>query len=170
MIELTRFDDVTIEVESSSIVRLRQSVSSLGEKGNSHIDGLAFPDYRDQPADVASRVAAEVKTFINLHQPGGKPVWFDGKKAQGPIFVPSTNSGSGVGGQAKSALKIGGKVQYVNETPDEVYAAIKAQGGKAEPPIKAQAESMAGAAPSAEPTGADVWDAELYAEQPNPGM
>ena len=161
MITLSRFDGVTVEVKAGNIVRIRQAEPDLKERGNSRVDGLITPFYDDAPSSIADRVQIEVASFISLNQPSGKPVWFDAAKASGPVFVSSVNHLPMPSGQTRSALLIGGSIQYVSDTPEDVFDAIKKHGGHAEPPVMntlGHDPEKAGRLQNATP----VWDAELY--------
>ncbi len=164
-ITLSRFDGVDVEVKPSNIVRVRQTESALQEKGNSRVDGLVIPFYNDQPKAVADMVNAAIKSFVDLRQPGGKPVWFDAAKASGPVPVSEVDQVLVPNhGQIRSALMIGNGIQYVNNTPEEVFAVIDKWGGDAEPPIKKGHEiGAAGKLLSKSLADAPVWDVELYA-------
>ncbi|QPC92017.1 hypothetical protein [Mesorhizobium sp. INR15] len=166
MITLTRFDGVAVQIKATDIVRVRQTEADLGEKGNSRVDGLIIPFYNDIPSAVATAVHAEVASFISLAQPGGKPVWFNGAKASGPVPVAKVDQEPMPYGQIRSALMIGDKIQYVNNTPDEVYNVILAQGGHAEPPIKSAQHAIEVMATlstlSLGNAGDVIWDAQLY--------
>ncbi|TGV61105.1 hypothetical protein EN784_01510 [bacterium M00.F.Ca.ET.141.01.1.1] len=166
MINLTRYDDVKFQIKATDIIRVRQTTLNDGPNGNSRISDVVYGNelYNDVATVVAKSVAAEVKTFISLTQPGGDPVWFNGATAKGPVFVSKADQTPDWSGKINSALMIGDKKQFVKNTPQEVYDAIQAQGGVAIPPKKnefsvdAFKELEGGAATS------EVWDAELYLE------
>lgn len=162
VLTLLRHDGVSVQIAEKQVTRIRQSVASLGEAGNSRIDGPHYPFYLDHPADVAAAVKEQIASFISLRQPAGQPVWFDGAKAEGPLFVNSYDSRPTPGGQARSAVKIAGKLQYVNDTPEAVFAAIQGQGGAAIPPIRTgnAAGALSGEAEPEETL--EIWDALLY--------
>ncbi|ETA72322.1 MULTISPECIES: hypothetical protein [Mesorhizobium] len=165
MIKLTRFDGVAVEVKAELIVRVRQTDTGvLKEHGNSRVDGLVVPFYMDQPQTIADAVHAEIKTFTSLNQPGGKPVWFDGAKASGPVPLSSVNRQPLKEGKANSALQIGNAVQLVNNSPQEVYKLISDMGGNAEPPIDNSKMAKIQTLNKADGTETQIWDQALYAD------
>ncbi|WP_156394402.1 hypothetical protein [Mesorhizobium sp. Root172] len=163
MINVTRFDGEKFQMKATDIIRVRQTTLNDGPNGKSRIDDAVYETnlYNDLAKDVATATSVEVKTFISLTQPGGQPVWFDGAKAKGPTFVSDAQKTPDWIGKINSALKIGGKVQYVKNTPQEVYDAIKAQGGVAIPPINNNWNDVP---PDVDGNGKplEVWDAGLY--------
>ncbi|WP_206525589.1 hypothetical protein, partial [Mesorhizobium sp. Primo-B] len=80
-------------------------------------------------ASVAGSVKLEQPRLAQLHLPGGKPVWFNGEKASGPIFVPSTNLGDG----CNSGFEMGNVRILVRESPEDVAKVIKEAGGEVLP-------------------------------------
>lgn len=160
-IELTRWDGDKVHIDPRFVVRVRQTVPGLGEPGVVRVDGLLHRFYNDPPALIADAVRATVKTFINLTQPGGQPVWFDGARAAGPVFVSSPN----LSGQVRSALQIAGAVQYVSNTPQEVFEAIQKCGGQTQPPMSYRTERDAVEPDSDGST--PVWDMNIYVTAPS---
>lgn len=159
-IELTRSDGVKVAVDPRLVIRIRQTVPGMGEPGAARVDGLLHRFYNDPPEAIAGAVRATVKTFISLTQPGGQPVWFDGARAAGPVFVSSPN----LSAQVRSAFQIGGTTQYVGNTPEQVYEAIRSCGGQAQPPFTHRLETIAPELD--EPVSSPVWDMELYMDAP----
>ncbi|MGO4641694.1 hypothetical protein AB4Z43_24960 [Mesorhizobium sp. 2RAF45] len=165
MIKLTRFDGVAVEVKAELIVRVRQSVIPvLKEHGNSRVDGLVVPFYMDMPQTIADAVRAEIKTFTSLNQPGGKPVWFDGAKASGPVPLSSVNQQALKEGKANSAVQIGNAVQLVSNSPQEVFKLISDMGGNPEPPIDNSKIAKIQTLNKADGTETPVWDEALYTD------
>ncbi|UVK52135.1 hypothetical protein DBIPINDM_005479 [Mesorhizobium sp. AR02] len=163
MIKLTRFDAVVVEVKAELIVRVRQTDTAvLKEHGNSRVDGLVVPFYMDLPQAIADAVHAEIKTFTSLNQPGGKPVWFDGAKASGPVPLTSVNGQRLKEGKANSALQIGNAIQLVNNSPQEVFKLISDMGGNAEPPIDNSQIAKIQRLNKADGIETPLWDDALY--------
>lgn len=80
----------------------------------------------DLMASIAQSDASEGALFGKLTSIDGYPIHFRGPgNAVGPIFVASVHLVPGI----QSALLIGGKRQYVRETPAEVSAEIGRCGG-----------------------------------------
>jgi hypothetical protein len=162
MLTLTRIDDQKLNIQAAEISRVRQRESIDGAKGHSRVDWVVSDLVYEPAADVAASVKAEIPSFISLMQPGGKPVWFDGAKATGPVFVSEAEKTPDKSGKINSALIIANKKQFTANTPQEVYEAIKAQGGKAIPPF---AETIVGEFSEWLKDGSkknEIWDAELY--------
>ncbi len=91
----------------------------------------------EMPATVAARVsqervAAGLRPLSELTLPGGKPVWFAGEQAVGPIHLSPGEIGDGI----HSAFSVGDLVTRVRNMPDEVAAVIKAAGGKPKRPAR----------------------------------
>ncbi|MER8830376.1 hypothetical protein NKH73_29315 [Mesorhizobium sp. M0938] len=163
MIKLTRFDGVSVEVKAPLIVRVRQTNATvLKEHGNSRVDGLVVPFYMDQPQTIADAVHAEIKTFTSLNQPGGKPVWFDGAKASGPVPLTSVNRLRLKEGKANSALQIGNAIQLVSNSPEEVFKLISDMGGNPEPPIDNSKFSKMETSNKADGIETPLWDEAMY--------
>jgi hypothetical protein len=78
---------------------------------------------------VASAVQAELPVLRQLKLPVGKPVWFNGHLARGPVRLLSNETGAG----ARSAFVIDGKKQRVSNTHEEVAAVIASANGDVEP-------------------------------------
>ncbi|OWK24144.1 hypothetical protein AJ87_24330 [Rhizobium yanglingense] len=68
--------------------------------------------------------------LAQLTLPGGKPVFFAGEMAEGPIRLSSGEIGDGI----HSAFAIGKLLTRVRDTPEEVAEVIKAAKGKAKKP------------------------------------
>ena len=166
MIKLTRFDGASLEIAAGSIDRVRQTTYNDGptrKAANSRVDWSPRTDlFKELAADIAANVKKEVQTFIDLPQPGGEPVWFDGKKANGPVFVSKAQRLAHKVGKINSALNIAGKVQFTRATPQEVYDAIKAAGGTATPPYdESFIDEIVGELKEWF-SPAEIWDAEMY--------
>lgn len=83
------------------------------------------------PANVAlvvnkAREKLGLSELSELVLPGGKPVWFAGEKAQGPVRLRAGELLDGV----HSAYFIGELLTRVRSTPEDVAAVIEAAGGQ----------------------------------------
>jgi hypothetical protein len=74
---------------------------------------------------VSSLVKAGLSSFTSLTTSDGSKIWFDAKKAAGPLPIfPSQRKGG-----VKSSIKIMGYRQFVTETPTQVHHVIEQAGG-----------------------------------------
>lgn len=131
MFNLTLFSGQNVAVDGKKVVRLRPGLLHYDPPGtNSQVNWSTTSNVRDTTASVASLVQAEQgPSFTSLHSPEFGEVWFDAKKATGPLYVAPVDRWKGV----QSSLEVGGKRQYVTETPQEVYNLIQHCGGTTVP-------------------------------------
>lgn len=79
-----------------------------------------------EPIDIAAAaIKAELSSFTCLTTSDGSKIWFDAKKATGPLPISPSQKQGGV----RSSIKIMGYRQYVAETPTEVRTVISNAGG-----------------------------------------
>ena len=161
---------ITITVENKNadlatdkLVRFRKitpSEKTEHPSGQSSIDYL-WRLYADQTTDAVAALiqgAGVSKSFGKLTLPNSWPVWFNGQAAEGPIPVPPSFARDGI----QSALYLGGKIQYVQESPQEVFDAIKAVGGKPVPVVDARILSETQARSMQQSLTTDkVWDSDV---------
>jgi hypothetical protein len=127
MIILTAPDGGQVPINGPDVVRIRDVFpeETPEKSARCHIDRPAVVFVTEVTSDVVIRVKTENKNIGQLKLPTGGPVWFDAKKASGPLRL--------IKGQypanARSSLSLSGKLQYVADTHDEVRAAIQAAGG-----------------------------------------
>ena len=129
-------DTQEISVETDAMVRFRSTTES---ERDFHPNQATRIDYnrtlyvRQKPDEVEAAVTGvgERLAFGKLTLPNKWPVWFKGKGANGPVTAPPSLVKEGI----LSALVLGGKIQYVRDTPQEVYDAIMKAGGTPVPPI-----------------------------------
>jgi len=127
MIELTATDGAPTHIIGSSVVRIRGVNDGEADEpsARTRIDWVSLAFVREEAADVAGKVAAELPSLACFALPNHAPVWVNGMGVIGPVrTVPSER----VGG-VKSAILLAGKRQYLSNTPEEVRAIIKAAGG-----------------------------------------
>ncbi len=114
----------------SKVARIRASFPEENEpSANTRIDwvGLAFA--QEDAKTVADLVKIKLASLAQLALPNGKPVWFNAKIVDGPIRTTRFERHDGV----KSAMMLMGKKLYLSSTPEQVSAAINANGGTALP-------------------------------------
>lgn len=130
VIKLTWPGGQVVEINGKDVLRIRRAFADYdGPKGNSRVDWLQSDLFEEAAPDIAASVKQELASLASLSMPGGSPVWFNGLEASGPYYVHPASRGEQVG----SSLKIGDKIQYVKNTPEEVAAVIKDAGGKVLP-------------------------------------
>lgn len=158
-IVLRRFDGVTVGLKPSRIIRVRGSIPG-SEHGRSRVDGLITPFYDDRPDDIAAAVSAQIPSFANLTQPDRSYVWFDAAQASGPVPVARSKETDNI----KSALWIGNNIQYVSNTPQEVFDLISSFDGNAEPPVEFVSRQISGESGSVARAYHDssIWDSQIY--------
>jgi hypothetical protein len=129
MITLTAPDGTAVSIDAELVVRARRTIS--GERGGEGGDAQTRVDWEitqlvTEPIDTAAAlIKAELSSFTSLTTSDGSKIWFDAKKATGPLPVTSSQKQGGV----KSSIKIMGYRQYVTETPPEVRTVIANAGG-----------------------------------------
>jgi hypothetical protein len=88
----------------------------------------------DMPAAIVAavnqqRAAMKLKPLSELTLPGGRPVWFAGESASGPVRLVAEELADGI----HSAFSLGVIVTRVSDAPDEVAAVIGQAGGEVLP-------------------------------------
>lgn len=121
-------------IEPGSVVRIRGTTDSeqtLHPGAATLIDYVVTVYSRDRPeAVVALIVSGDTGTKIGrLTLPNGLPLWFDGRRAQGPLPIPPDYRRHGI----NSALNIAGRIQFVRSAPAEVFNVLTAIKGGALP-------------------------------------
>ncbi|MES0071826.1 hypothetical protein [Mesorhizobium sp. M0058] len=129
MISATLPNKQTIEIDGKKVVRIRDTTFNDGTKANTLVDWSMRSLVMEDSASIAALVKADLPKLAQLHLPGGKPVWFNGEKASGPIFVPSTDLGDG----CNSGFEMGNTRILVHESPEDVAKVIKEAGGEVLP-------------------------------------
>lgn len=129
MISLTQSNGDTLDLDGTTVLRIRKTVAHWdNDLGNTLVNAARPLFVMEEASAVSVLVKAELPGLDSLTQPGGSPVWFNPAKSSGPIPVASPGK-DGI----NSALDIGGKRQYVRETSEEVRAKIEAGGGEVQP-------------------------------------
>jgi hypothetical protein len=129
MLTLTAPDGSAVRIDAARVVRARRTVSgeSGGDNGNAQtrVDWEIAQLVLEPIEQVASLVKAELSSFTSLTTIDGSKIWFDARKATGPLpITPSQGKGG-----AKSSIKLMGYRQFVTETPTEVHDVIETAGG-----------------------------------------
>ena len=126
MIRLTAPDGTEARVDGARVIRIRSSYpSEANDTARTRIDWVGLLFVREEAVAVAQQVSGEHPNLARLTLPNGDAVWFDAKRADGPIrLLPGEKDAS-----TKSAILLAGKKQFVSNTPAEVSAAIAAAGG-----------------------------------------
>lgn len=160
MVNVTWPSGQVIAIDASDFVRIRRAYASYdGPNGNTHVDWIQ-PDLVMEEASAlaglvsAERVAQNLLALARLTLPGGDPVWFNGTKAVGPLYIGPTNRFGGV----NSSLQIGGKLQLVAETPQQVAEVVAAAGGKV---IPIREDSAVTTMKADAVFRLEIWDADL---------
>jgi len=150
-ITLTSDKGKPVALEVNSILRIRPaSKTELGNRIAKTFIGYAFDLY---VMEDAAAVAAAVKNngltslvqFINSDK---SPLWCNAKSCEGPIPVPASAG-------ARGAFKVGGKRQYVQNSPQEIHDLLAQNGGMALPIVDPDILSLT------PPKADEVWDSNI---------
>jgi hypothetical protein len=159
-IKLTLPDGSEGRLPPNTVVRIRKAIFTEDRNGaKARIDWLQMMLVREPPADVAALLEGILPSLGKLILPDGSPVWFNAVAAQGPMPLAPERLQNGV----RSGMILGGKLQYLASTPEEVRAELIAKGGDALPlpaafdslPLREQETAKSRVAPM------KVWDADL---------
>ena len=129
MLSFTAPNGSAVTVDGSLVVRARRTVS--GEYGDENGDARTRIDWAvmslvTEPIDeVAAAVKGELPSFTALTGRDGTKIWFDAKRAVGPLPVTPHQAEGGI----RSSIKLMSYRQYVTESEDEVRAVIRDAGG-----------------------------------------
>jgi hypothetical protein len=129
MIDLTWTNGQKIQIDGKDVLRIRKTYPNLEAAGKSLVTWLQSDIFEEEPSWIASKTSAELATLTTVNAPDGSPIWFNGAKSMGPIYVVPANRMGGIA----SSLAIGNNIQYVANTPEEVAAIVKASGGRVMP-------------------------------------
>ena len=130
MLTLTAPDGSPITVDGTLVVRARRTVVGEHHGENSEartrIDWAIMSLVKEPIEQAAALVKAELPSFTALTAQDGSRIWFNAKKAVGPLpITPNQREGG-----ARSSIKIMNYRQYVTETPDQVREVIRTAGGR----------------------------------------
>lgn len=125
MIKLTAPDGSTVRIDGKRVVRARRTVSGESSNAATRVDWEMMNLVQETIDEVAPKICAEQESFTALTSRDGSKIWFDAKKAVGPIeLTPSQADGT-----VKSSIRIMGYRQFVTEAPAKVRAILKKAGG-----------------------------------------
>ncbi len=158
MIRFTQKSGAPLDLDASRVLRIRRSDPRLDDDlGNTLINADATLFAQEEAAGVAAAVKAELPSLYRFTHRLGAPVWINLQAAKGPMPLAPNHHVPGL----SSALDIGGKRQYVRESPEEVRSAIAAAGGDAQP-IPEEGLWVQGRETLREILGSlEAWDEEL---------
>ena len=129
MLTFTAPDGSLVTVDGARVVRARRTVagehSGENEDARTRIDWAIMSLVKEPIDEVATLVGGELPSFTALTGRDGSKIWFNAKKAVGPLPLTPHQEEGGV----RSSIRIMNYRQYVTETPDEVRAVIRAAGG-----------------------------------------
>lgn len=128
MITLTSPDGANIQIDPKRVLRARRAVygEQLKEGARTRIDWALGMQLVREPIEQASLlIKAEMSEFVFLTSRDGSQIWFDARKASGPIpLFPYQQDGV-----VHSSLNVMKYRQFVVETPDAVRMLLSANGG-----------------------------------------
>ncbi|MBY5868851.1 hypothetical protein [Rhizobium leguminosarum] len=137
MISVTLHTGQNVEIDGYRVQRIRRATAAenpLGKKSKTLLTRIDWDDLyyvMDDRDELAARIAQELPTFDTLNTPALGPLWFNAKISIGPRHLSQGYRRDGV----RSALSIGslGRLQLVANTPQEVAAVIRKNGGRVLP-------------------------------------
>jgi hypothetical protein len=131
MIELTLLvgNNTKAQLDGTKVLKLRGGSLDDAPGAGTVITWEEPMVVKEDPEYVASAVQVELPVLRQLKLPVGKPVWFNGQLARGPVRLLSNETGAG----ARSAFVIGGKKQRVANTHEEVAVVIASANGDVQP-------------------------------------
>ncbi len=158
MIRFTRKSGPPLDLEANQVLRIRKTDPRLdNDLGNTLINAGQTFFVQEESAAVAAAIKAELPSLYRFTHRLGAPVWVNVHAAKGPMPLAPNRNVPGL----SSALDIGGKRQYVRESPEEVRSAIAAAGGDVQP-IPEESLWVQGRETLREILGSlEFWDEEL---------
>lgn len=158
-----------ITIEPSAVLRIRGITASeqvLHPEAATLIDYAVTLYARDKPEVVVEMIAAgkDALKLGKLVLPNGAPLWFDGRRAQGPLPIPPDYRKHSV----NSALSIAGRVQYVRSSPAEVFNVLSEIRGSTLPFTQSAARGSLTEAERAALEKRLTWDADIPEFNPGP--
>lgn len=135
MIAVTLHTGQQVEIDGTRVARMRRATvgeNPLGKKSNVQLTRIDWDDLyyvRETVEDLAPLIAAELSTFDTLNTPALGPIWFNAADAVGPRHLSPGFRRDGV----KSSFSMGDYLQLVGNTPQQVAAVIRKNGGRVLP-------------------------------------
>jgi hypothetical protein len=124
MIKLTAPNGSKVKVNGILVERVRKALYGENAAAQTRVWEVVSL-VKEAVEQVVPLVKAELPSLAALTALEGKKVWFNAKKAIGPLPITRAQENYGY----KSSIKIMRYRQYVIETPDEVRTVINAAGG-----------------------------------------
>ncbi|MGO8490928.1 hypothetical protein ACC757_29505 [Rhizobium ruizarguesonis] len=139
MITVTLHTDQQVEIDGTRVQRIRRATrgeNPLGKNSKVLLTRVDWDDLyyvKDDLRELAERVTQELPTLDTLDTPALGQFWFNAKISAGPRHLSQGYRRDGV----RSALSIGNldRLQLVANSPQEVAAVIKRNGGRVLPII-----------------------------------
>ncbi|MBP1858315.1 hypothetical protein [Rhizobium herbae] len=129
MISLTLPNGVSVQIEPADVLRIRHEVPDLYAGCNTRIDTTKIFRVIENASAVADMVRPFLPTMRELKLPGGQPVWFNAKMAEGPVYMGPLERARG----NISGFRFGKDLTYVGSSAQEVADAIASAGGQPGP-------------------------------------
>jgi hypothetical protein len=122
MAKFTTPDGSKVAIDEARVIRVRNAITT--EQGKTRIDWAMMTLVEEPIEEVVPIIRAKLDSLTALSDLANKKVWFDAKKAVGPLPITDIQRNSGFSSSFKMNY-----VQYVVETPDQVRDVIKTAGG-----------------------------------------
>lgn len=159
-VKLTLPDGSEGRLKAELVVRFRRTLASEAQKGaRTRIDWVQTMLVRETPEEVAGQLQGTLPTLGKLLMPDRSPLWFNTRWAEGPMPLPRDK----IQGSVLSGMMLGNRIQFLANTPQEVYDEITAKGGTAlpvPPAIEGLPPDDGSRNRSLNPP-VEVWDADL---------
>src|SRR4051794_16537000 len=107
MLTFTAPDDSEVRIDGARVVRIRRTIAGENVSARTRIDWVGMALTKEAAPDVAAAVSGEHRSLARLTLPDGSPIWFDAKKADGPVrTIPWERQGN-----IRSAILLAGRKQ-----------------------------------------------------------
>ena len=117
-------DGSQVIINSATVVRVRKTLHGEADDANSRIDSTRLNLVREQPADAAAAIAAELPSLVQLTGGQNTPIWVNANKVEGPFPPRAERIEDGY----RSHIVVLNRLQHVMESEEEVrelFAAVK---------------------------------------------
>jgi hypothetical protein len=127
MIKLTAPDGSKVTIDGQLVLRARRTVhgEQREDGAQTRLDWVDMQLVKEGLETVVPAIKAELSTFAPVTSRDGSKIWINAKEATGPFPLTSSQDD----GVVKSALKVMNYRQFVTETPGEIRALLKENGG-----------------------------------------
>lgn len=130
MIRLTALDGQGIVIDAARIIRIRRTLAGESTAENrgalTRVDWVETSLVREPLDQVVALVKAELPSLAVVTAPDGTKIWFDALRVIGPVALAPKDM---IGG-ARSTIELGGHIQRLFETADQVRAIVRDAGGQ----------------------------------------